>query len=137
MTEKASDMKISEDNMSASNGGTSHRIRSSILKIIARARRSGAWNRMEGMEKGILMLSSRLEIKFRSLNLLRSIAAIARKIAEISSFTYRNYVLGMKTAYKMAEYAVQNGYSEAADWVKEKHFIVWWGIFISPRTYTK
>ncbi len=130
-------MKILEDNMSASNGDTSHRIRSSILRIIARARRSGAWNRMEKIDRGILVLSSRLEIKFRSLNLLRSIAVIARKIAEISSFTYRNYVLGMKTAYRMAEFAVQNGYDSAADWVKEKQFIVWWGIFVSPRTYTK
>lgn len=126
-----------EGEVSISGMGTSHEIKSSILKIIAKARRSGAWNRMERIDKGILMLSSRLEIKFRSLSLLRSIAAIARKIAEISSFTYRNYVLGMKTAYKMAEYAVQNGYGQAADWVKEKHYIVWWGIFISPRTYTK
>jgi hypothetical protein len=126
-----------EGQLPVSGEDSSHKIKSSILKIIARARRSGVWNKMDKVDRGILELSSRLEIKFRSLTLLRSIAVIAKKIAEISSFTYRNYVLGMKTAYKMAEYAVQNGYAEAADWVKEKHFIVWWGIFISPRTYTK
>jgi hypothetical protein len=115
---------------------TSQRIRSSILKMIKKAKRAGFWKKMEAMDRSFLELSSRLKISFRSLELLRVISRIAKEIASVTSFVRRNYLLGVKPACKIAEYAVSLGYLEAMNWVKEKTYVVWWGIFCSSRTYT-
>lgn len=122
--------------ISAKEQSTSQRIRSSIFKMMKKAKRAGIWKKMEAMDRGILELSSRLKISFRSLELLRVIARIAKEIASVTSFMRRNYLLGVKPAYKMAEYAVGLGYIQAMNWVKDKTYVVWWGIFCSSKTYT-
>jgi hypothetical protein len=128
--------RYSGGEISAKGQSTSQRIRSSIIKMMKKAKRAGIWKKMEAMDRGILELSSRLKISFRSLELLRAIAKIAKGIASVTSFMRRNYLLGVKPAYKIAEYAVSLGYPEAMNWVKEKTYVVWWGVFCSSKTYT-
>ena len=115
---------------------TRQRIRSSILKVIKKAKRAGVWKKMEAMDRGVLELSSRLKISFRSPELLRTIVRIAREISLATSFLKRNYILGVKLAYKMAEYAISLGCLEAVNWVKERTYVAWWGVFCNPKTYT-
>ncbi len=116
---------------------TSGRIRADLAKIIIKARRSGAWRKLEKMDRSLLLLSSKLEIRFRSMELLRAITRIVKEITELTSFAYRNYLLGIKSAYRLAKYAVSCGYMEAALWSSDRSFAIYWGTVINPYTYTK
>lgn len=117
--------------------GSSKRLKNVLKKISVKAKRHGIWWKLTRVEQGILSLVTKLNIKFTSMKLLRSIVHIVKEIEALLSFSYQNYLLGLKTAYRIACFAVENGYREAKDWVKDKNFIIWWGIFLNPKTYTK
>lgn len=117
--------------------GSSGRLKNFLKKVMLKAKRSGIWWKLDKIECGILSLSTRLNIRFTSMKLLRSIVHIVKEINERLSFMYQNYVRGLRAAYNVAKFASENGYMEAKDWVKDKFFIIWWGIFLNPKTYTK
>lgn len=129
------DDSLIEENIVLEN--SSQKLRNMIKKVVVRAKRTGVWWKLSKVEQGILSLSSKLEIRFRSMKLLRSIIHIVKEVKEKISFTYQNYVRGLKMAYKVAKFVSENGYKQAKDWVKDKNFIIWWGIFLNPETYTK
>lgn len=116
---------------------TSGRIRADLAKIITKARRSGVWRKLEKIDRSVLLLSSKLEIRFRSMELLRAITRTVKEITKLTSFVYRNYLLGIKSAYRIAKYAVSCGYKEAALWSNDRNFAVFLGILMNPNTYTK
>jgi len=113
------------------------KLKNIIKKVVVKAKRTGIWWTLSKVEQGILSLSSKLEIRFKSMKLLRSIIHILKEVKEKISFTYQNYVRGLKMAYKVAKFVSENGYKQAKEWVKDKNFIIWWGIFLNPETYTK
>ena len=113
------------------------KLKNIIKKVVVKAKRTGIWWTLSKVEQGILSLSSKLEIRFKSMKLLRSIIHILKEVKEKISFTYQNYVRGIKIAYKVAKFASENGYKQAKEWVKDKNFIIWWGIFLNQETYTK
>ncbi|MCX8188618.1 MAG: hypothetical protein N3F64_02825 [Nitrososphaeria archaeon] len=116
---------------------SSEKLKNVLKKVMVKAKRSGIWWKLDTIERGILSLSTKLDIRFTSMKLLRSIVHIVKEIGKMLSLTYQNYLRGLKTAYNVAKFASENGYREAKDWVKDKNFIVWWGIFLNPKTYTK
>ena len=116
---------------------SSQKLKNMIKKVVVKAKRTGIWWTLSKVEQGILSLSSKLEIRFKSMKLLRSIIHIVKEVKEKISFTYQNYVRGLKMAYKVAKFVSENGYKQAKEWVKDKNFIIWWGIFLNPETYTK
>ncbi len=117
--------------------GSSESLKRVLKKVMIKAKRSGIWWKLTRIEQGILSLSTKLNIKFTSMKLLRSIVHIVKEINEKLSFSYQNYLIGLKAAYNAAKYASEKGYREAKEWVKDKNFIIWWGIFLNPKTYTK
>ena len=116
---------------------SSQKLKNMIKKVVVKAKRTGIWWTLSKVEQGILSLSSKLELRFKSMKLLRSIIHIVKEVKEKISFTYQNYVRGLKMAYKVAKFVSENGYKQAKEWVKDKNFIIWWGIFLKPDTYTK
>lgn len=116
---------------------SSQKLKNMIKKVVVKAKRTGIWWTLSKVEQGILSLSSKLELRFKSMKLLRSIIHIVKEVKEKISFTYQNYVRGLKMAYKVAKFVSENGYKQAKEWVKDKNFIIWWGIFLNPETYTK
>jgi len=116
---------------------SSQRLKEVLKRIMVKAKRSGVWWKLNRIEQGILYLSSKLDIRFRSMKLLRSIIHVVKEIIERLSFTHQNYTIGLKAAYRAAKFASENGYKSAKEWVKDKNFIIWWGIFLNPSTYTK
>ena len=124
-----------EDDIVLENSG--QKLKNIIKKVVVKAKRTGVWWTLSKIEQGILSLSSTLNISFRSMKLLRSIIHIVKEVREKLSFTYQNYVRGLKMAYKVAKFVSENGYKGAKEWVKDKNFIIWWGIFLNPETYTK
>ena len=119
------------------NLNTSQKIRQAIIKVIIKAKRAGTWKRITSIEQGILTLAVNLQIKFQSINLLRAITKIIKQIIQQTYFQYQNYIRGIKTANVMAQYATALGYLQAAEWVRDRNYITWWGIFLNPRTYTR
>lgn len=117
--------------------GSSKRLKNVLKKILVKAKRHGIWWKLSRIEQGILSLVTKLNIKFTSMKLLRFIVHIVKEIEAMLPFAYQNYLLGLKAAYRVACFAVENGYRGAKDWVKDKNFIIWWGIFLNPKTYTK
>jgi len=116
---------------------TSSKIRSAIMKAIVKAKRSGVWKRLERVDRAVLTLSTTLQIRFKSINLLRAILKVIKCIAEFTSFERRNYSIGVDIAQKVVKYTVGVGYMAAANWIKDKRYVIWWGIFLNPKTYTR
>ncbi|MEM3403477.1 MAG: hypothetical protein QXJ17_02835 [Nitrososphaeria archaeon] len=116
---------------------TSSKIRSAIIKTMVKAKRSGIWKRLGRVDRAILTLSTNLQIKFKSINLLRSILKVMKHIAQLTSFERRNYSIGVGLAQKLVKYAVNVGYIGALNWIKDDIYAIWWGIFLNPSTYTR
>jgi len=116
---------------------TSSKIRSAIIKAIVKAKRSGVWKRLEKVDRAVLTLSTTLQVRFKSINLLRAILKVIKCIAEFTSFERRNYSIGVDIAQKVVKYTVGVGYMAAANWIKDKEYVIWWGIFLNPKTYTR
>lgn len=132
--EKSSRQK---ESITKSSSNKNQKLKTLIKKIIVKAKRFKIWYTLNKIEKGILELTTKLDIKLTSIKLLRAIVKITKEIEEKISFTYQNYILGLKTAYNVVKFIVEKGYREAKDWIKDKNFIIWWGIFLNPKTYTK
>ena len=130
-------IKLSKDSVEDEVVQSSQKIRDAIVRNMRKAKRSGLWYRIGRIERGILELSCRVDVKFRSMNLLRAIVKVVKELAQMGSFAYQNYNRGLKVACKMAKFAAENGYEEALSWMKERHYVVWWGIFINPKTYVR
>jgi len=113
------------------------KIRRMLSKVIVKAKRAGAWKRISPIERGIMTLAANLQIRFRSISLLRAIVKIVRQISERTSFAYQNCRRGVCAVYRMAEYAAEAGYGQARKWTEDRHFMIWWGIFLNPHTYTR
>ena len=113
------------------------KIKMKIIKIIKKAKRLGVWNKISRIEKGILSLSSSLQITFKSMRLLRSIVAIVNEITQLMPSKLGNYMRGIKTAYKIAVFAYRSGYQQAINWANDKNYVIWWGMFLNPTVYTK
>jgi hypothetical protein len=113
------------------------KIKCIILKAVTKARRGGIWWRLGGVERGILSLALTLNIKFKSVRLLRAIVGIIRRISQLTSYMRKHYLLGLKAAYKTVEYATSVGYVQAREWLKDKIYIVWHGMILDPTTYTR
>ncbi len=125
--------KILEDSVTE----FSKKIKNIIKKTIVKAKRSKLWWKLGNIEKGILKLATKLDIKFKSPKLLKAIAKIIKQITEQTSYMQKHYILGLKKAYKTVEYAISIGYVQAKEWLKEKAYIIWHGIVLDPTTYTR
>lgn len=132
MSSKIKD-KISEDSVTE----FSKKIKNFITKTIVKAKRSKLWWKLGNIEKGILTLATKLDIKFKSLTLLKAIVKIVKQISQQTSYMRKHYILGLKTAYKTVEYAISIGYVQAKEWLKEKAYIIWHGIIVDQTTYTR
>ena len=109
------------------------KLKNIIKKVVVKAKRTGIWWTLSKVEQGILSLSSKLEIRFKSMSLLRAIVGIIRRIFQLTSFTQKHYLLGLNLAYRMVKYAVSVGYAQAKGWLKDRAYIVWWGMFLTAR----
>ena len=112
---------------------SSQKLKNMIKKVVVKAKRTGIWWTLSKVEQGILSLSSKLEIRFKSMSLLRAIVGIIRRIFQLTSFTQKHYLLGLNLAYRMVKYAVSVGYAQAKGWLKDRAYIVWWGMFLTAR----
>ena len=92
------------------------RIKNHIKQVMVKAKRRGSWFSLGREEKSILYLSVRLQLKFRSLDLLRSLASILKKLEEWGETPYAWIQRGTRLAWAFSAFAVSCGNQAARAW---------------------
>jgi hypothetical protein len=102
----------------------------SIILAIRKAKRSGVWSKVGQIQRGLLELSVKLEISFKSKALLTAVKEIIGQMIILTSFTFRNYLKGFKVAQRIVCFAAKNGYGVALSWLQDRNYVMLWGVFI-------
>jgi len=107
------------------------RIKNHIKRTMQSAKRGGAWFSLDRKEKSILYLSVRLQLKFESLDLLRSLASILKKLEERGESLYACIQRGMRIAWRFSEFAVSCGNLAAREWRNDRSYAIFLGAMSS------
>ena len=107
-------------------------IKNHIKQAMVKAKRRGAWFSLDRKEKSILYLSVRLQLKFESLELLRSLASILKKLQEQGETLYAWFQKGTKLAWAFSEFAVSCGNGSARGWRNDRSYARYLGRVLSP-----
>jgi hypothetical protein len=79
----------------------------------------------------MLTLALKLKVKFQSLDLLRAVLSVFKKLQQAGKSMYAELVRGMKLAWMFSEAAVSWGNASAKDWRNDRQFIAFLGRFSS------
>jgi hypothetical protein len=74
------------------------------------------------MEKGILSLSIRLDLKFSSIDLLRAITSVLKKLEEHGDTLYTRMQRGVRLAWAFSDFAVSAGNASAVEWRRDRAY---------------
>jgi len=105
----------------------SYRMKRLLKKSVRSAKRRGAWFSLDRKERGILSLSIRLELKFSSMDLLRAITSVLKKLEEHGDTLYSRFQKGLRLAWAFSEFAVATGNASAKEWRQERSFVEYLG----------
>jgi len=104
------------------------RIKSFVSKTIQRARRVNVWWRFDRVGKKFLELLTRLPVTFRSKLLLRCLLKTLKELLSLINTQFRYYVIGYRLARKICEAAHSWGNRDALEWIRDRNFIIYWGM---------
>ena len=117
-----------------SNDIFSQRVKNFLKKSVASAKRRGAWFSLDRKEKGILSLSIRLELKFSSMDLLRAITSVLKKLEEHGDTLYTRIQRGIRLAWAFSEFAVAAGNASAREWRRDRSYVAYLGSVFDLKT---
>lgn len=107
------------------------RVKNHLKKAIATSKRRGAWFSLDRMERSILHLAARLDLKFTSLELFRALASILKKLEQHGETLYAWLQNGIKLAWAFSEFAVSSGNKSARSWRNERSYALYLGQILS------
>ena len=107
------------------------RIKSHLKKAIISSKRRGAWFSLDKKEKSIVYLSVRLDVKFESLQLLRALASIMKKLEAQGETLHAWLIRGTKLAWAFSDYAVSCGNKGAKAWRNDRSYALFLGRTVS------
>ena len=107
------------------------RMKNHIKQTMLRAKRRGAWFSLDRREKSILYLSVRLQLRFESLELLRSLASILKKLEEQGETMLAWLHRGTMLAWSFSEFAVSCGNRGAKAWRNDRSYALFLGRVLS------
>ena len=110
------------------------RIKNHLRKAITASKRRGAWFSLDKMERSILHLATRLELKFSSLDLLRALTSILKKLEQRGETPYARLQKGIKLAWAFSEFAVASGNKSARPWRNDRSYAAYLGRVFSNGT---
>jgi hypothetical protein len=102
-------------------------IKNRLKKAIVTSKRRGAWFSLDKCEKSIVYLAIRLDVKFTSLDLLRSLTSIMKKLEQHGETVYAWMQRGTRLAWAFSEFAVSAGNKSAAAWRNDKSYSLFLG----------
>jgi hypothetical protein len=109
----------------------SQRVKKLLTRAVISAKRRGAWFSLDRKEKGILSLSIRLNVKFLSIDLLRAITSVLKKLEEHGDTLYSRIQRGIKLAWAFSEFAVGWGNASAREWRHDRAYVDYLGRIFS------
>jgi hypothetical protein len=113
--------------ISATQNAFSRGVKSHLKKVIVTSKRRGAWFSLDRSEKSIIYLSLKLNVKFESLQLLRSLASILKKLEQQGETLYAWLRRGSELAWAFSEFAVSCGNKSAASWRNDRPYALYLG----------
>ncbi len=112
----------------------SNRVKSQIKRLMTVSKRRGAWFSLEKREKSIMYLSLKLDVKFASLDLLRALISIFKKLEQHGETLYARLQRGTKLAWAFSEFAVRCGNLSARSWRNDREYALHLGTLF-PGTF--
>jgi hypothetical protein len=109
------------------------KIKSHLKKAITSSKRRGAWFSLDRREKSIVYLSLRLDVKFESLQLLRALASILKKLEQQGETLHARLIRGTKIAWAFSEFAVSCGNKGARAWRNDREYALFLGRSLSTK----
>ncbi|MGD0146606.1 MAG: hypothetical protein ABSB53_07140 [Nitrososphaerales archaeon] len=98
-----------------------------MKKAITTSKRRGAWFSLDRTERSILYLATRLELKFSSLDLLRALTSILKKLEQHGETLHAWLQRGVKLAWAFSEFAVASGNKSARSWRNDRSYAMYLG----------
>ncbi|HEV2225547.1 MAG TPA: hypothetical protein VGR56_01935 [Nitrososphaerales archaeon] len=112
----------------------SETVKSHLKKAIVTSKRRGAWFSLERREKSILYLSLKLNVRFESLELLRALASVLKKLEQQGETVYAWIQRGTKLAWVFSEFAASAGNDKAISWRNDRTYAFYLGrVLISTK----
>jgi len=112
----------------------SQQIKNHLKKSITTSKRRGSWFSLDRMERSILSLASRLDLKFSSLSLFRALASILKKLEQHGETLYAWLQRGVRLAWAFSEFAVATGNNSARLWRNDRQYAEYLGQVLSNNT---
>jgi hypothetical protein len=105
----------------------SERVKRLLKRAVTSAKRRGAWFSLDRKERGILSLAIQLEVKFSSMDLLRAITSVLKKLEEHGDTLYSRIQRGIRLAWAFSEAAVSWGNASAREWRHDRAYAEYLG----------
>jgi len=114
---------------SLADNDASEYIRLFVKKQMLLSKRLGSWFRLNLQERSIIDLALNLKAKFRSIDLLRAIVSILKKLRETGRSLNVKLLRGSRLALVFSEAAVSWGNGGARRWRSDRSYIDFLGKF--------
>ena len=88
-----------------------------------RAKRAGTWFRLSRQERILYSLAMRIDVKFRSYELLKALVSVLKNLRDACDRGYGALMKGMGLAWAFSEAAVSWGNESAREWKRDQHYI--------------
>ena len=98
-----------------------------IKRRMLLSKRQGSWFRLSLQERSIIDLSLKLKVKFRSLDLIRAVVSVLKKLRDAARPPNRDLSRGRKMARAFSEAAVNWGNAKAREWRWDLLYIAFLG----------
>ncbi len=103
-------------------------IRLFLTRCISTLKRHNKWRSFSRIGKGILTLSSSLQLRFRGEMLLRSLVNVLSEAMLSLSALYQFWVKGVDLAYRLSEAAYNWGNRDALEWRHDDNYAIYLGM---------
>jgi hypothetical protein len=94
----------------------SDKIRSYLRKQMTLSKRRGGWFRLKKRERSLYSLALRIHVKFESVQLVRAMVGILKKLLESSDLAYNRLLRGMSLAWTFSSAGERWGNRGAKAW---------------------
>ena len=103
-----------------------------IKRQVSASKRQGSWFRLNVQERSIIDLTLSLNVSFKSLELMRAIVSIMKRLQQVSHKSFNLLLRGSKLAWAFSEAAVSWGNTAAKSWRSDTSYIAFLGRFSQP-----
>jgi len=101
------------------------RIRGILKAIMTKSKRTRHWYSLNRQERGLYSLALSLDIKFNSIDLMRALVSIVKKLRSLADGLYSRLVRGTRLAWIFSDAAVRWGNAEAKEWRHDRNYVIY------------